>query len=246
MIINYNLSGQERKPLVKALEELSGQKANYLGSPSMAYQIGSYQLGKNGELSFEESNDTECLIEQLTERGFDGIIELPEDSGEDSDAYLTVSVPLKNLDHAAQDNLHAIIKAKGNLIKKALGTDGLPILYRRDEICFPWFKEETSPEEAQAYMNFISKLCAYAKSLVRVSATEKKVENEKYAFRCFLLRLGFIGDEYKADRKVLMQNLSGNAAFRDGKAKNASCSFEPDPRVLALAKIMDEITEDAE
>lgn len=39
-------------------------------------------------------------------------------------------------------------------------------------------------------------------------------ENEKYAFRCFLLRLGFIGQEYKTTRKVLMKNLEGNAAWK--------------------------------
>lgn len=38
--------------------------------------------------------------------------------------------------------------------------------------------------------------------------------NDKYAFRCFLLRLGFIGDEYKIARKVLLKNLTGNSAFR--------------------------------
>ena len=52
-----------------------------------------------------------------------------------------------------------------------------------------------------------------------MSATEQEVENEKYAFRCFLLRLGFIGAEYKNALKILLRNLSGNAAFRD--AKNA-------------------------
>ncbi len=39
--------------------------------------------------------------------------------------------------------------------------------------------------------------------------------NEKYAFRCFLLRLGFIGPEYKAQRKVLLRNLNGSAAFKN-------------------------------
>jgi hypothetical protein len=56
-----------------------------------------------------------------------------------------------------------------------------------------------------------------SKEAKRVTATAKEVENEKYAFRCFLLRLGFIGAEYKKDRKILLQNLSGSAAFRDGK-----------------------------
>ena len=43
---------------------------------------------------------------------------------------------------------------------------------------------------------------------------DKEVENEKYAFRCFLLRLGFIGDDSKVARRILLQNLSGNSAFR--------------------------------
>jgi hypothetical protein len=42
------------------------------------------------------------------------------------------------------------------------------------------------------------------------------VENEKYTFRCFLLRLGFIGEEYKETRKVLLKNLSGSSAFKSG------------------------------
>ena len=49
-----------------------------------------------------------------------------------------------------------------------------------------------------------------------MTAREKPVENEKFAFRCFLLKLGFIGAEYKADRKVLLRNLTGSAAFKDG------------------------------
>lgn len=51
----------------------------------------------------------------------------------------------------------------------------------------------------------------------RINATEKEVDNEKYAFRCFLLRLGFIGNEYKAERKILLRNLSGSSAFKTPK-----------------------------
>ena len=54
----------------------------------------------------------------------------------------------------------------------------------------------------------------------RIVATENDVENENYAFRCFLLRLGFIGDEYKAARKILLRNLTGSAAWKGG-APNA-------------------------
>ena len=58
-----------------------------------------------------------------------------------------------------------------------------------------------------------------AKNQNRITAIEKEVENEKYAFRCFLLRLGFIGEQYKKERKILLQNLSGSAAFKNNKDK---------------------------
>ena len=54
----------------------------------------------------------------------------------------------------------------------------------------------------------------------RVTAKEKDIpENPKYAFRCWLLSLGFIGSEYKAARKILLANLDGNSAFRQGNKK---------------------------
>ena len=58
-----------------------------------------------------------------------------------------------------------------------------------------------------------------AKEAKRVTAKEKEVDNVKYAFQCFLLRLGFIGDEYKQNRKILMRNLTGSSAFKNGTKK---------------------------
>ena len=66
-------------------------------------------------------------------------------------------------------------------------------------------------------MKFITALCNMAKTQTRISPKEKEAENEKYAFRCFLLRLGFIGDEYKTDRKVLLQHLEGSSAHKNAK-----------------------------
>ena len=67
------------------------------------------------------------------------------------------------------------------------------------------------------YTEFVEKLCRMARSMKRVSGKPTETDNDKYAFRCFLLRLGFIGDEYKAARKILLKNLTGNSAFRHGK-----------------------------
>jgi len=58
-----------------------------------------------------------------------------------------------------------------------------------------------------------------ARNAKRVNAKEKDTDNEKYAFRCFLLRLGFIGAEFKTERKILLRNLTGSSAFRSGQPK---------------------------
>ena len=47
-------------------------------------------------------------------------------------------------------------------------------------------------------------------------------DNEKNAFRCFLLRLGMIGEEYKPARKVLLRRLTGSSAFRHGKPERGA------------------------
>ena len=68
-----------------------------------------------------------------------------------------------------------------------------------------------------ANTQFISRLCDTARDVKRVPSKPTDTDNDKYAFRCFLLRLGFIGKEYKTARKILLRNLTGNSAFRCGE-----------------------------
>ena len=88
------------------------------------------------------------------------------------------------------------------------------------KVSFPWFPATPAPDELNAYDTFICKLCEIARNQARVNTSEKPTDNEKYAFRCFLLRLGFIGAEYKTARKTLLKNLSGSSAFRNGGAQH--------------------------
>ena len=112
--------------------------------------------------------------------------------------------------------LEALIESKESLIRKALDVESLPVIENEGKLEFPWFKADADPDEVNAYMLFITALCRMAKEAKRVNGKDHPVDNEKYAFRCFLLRLGFIGDDYKAARKILLRNLSGSSAFRDG------------------------------
>ena len=70
------------------------------------------------------------------------------------------------------------------------------------------------------YMHFITALCDMARNQKRINTCAQKTDNEKYAFRCFLLRLGFIGAEYKTERKILLRNLTGSSAFKGGRSND--------------------------
>ena len=94
--------------------------------------------------------------------------------------------------------------------------DDLRFEIKEDRIAFPWFNELPDAAEAKAYTEFISLLCKLSKELKRTSSKETPVTNEKYAFRCFLLRLGFIGSEYKESRRLLLKDLSGNSSWKNG------------------------------
>lgn len=59
-------------------------------------------------------------------------------------------------------------------------------------------------------------MCKMAKEQNRVVAKECAADNEKFAMRLFLIRLGFIGDEYKTARRILLRNLTGNSSWRSG------------------------------
>ena len=211
------LNETERKPLAALLGEYTNTRPQYLRAPSYGYQIGDLLLTREGNI---ESPDT------LSQAEFDELLALLDTSGycpketdfhpaQEPEAEATsteetgLTIPLENVNVR---NLTNLLDAKGFLIKHALHIDDLRFELSEDNISFPWFSELPAPDEIHAYSTLIAALCKMSKDQKRISATEKPVDNERYAFRCFLLRLGFIGDEYKTDRKILMRYLPGNSA----------------------------------
>lgn len=232
MRIEFYRTGAERKALVTAIGEILEVRPQYKGMPSAAYEIGYFTVTKEGTLEFDDradSGEVENLLEQLADRGIVAAPaemaqdwldaraeELPkasENEPQEANVGLTVEIPL---DKVSLGNLTKLLEAKGKLIRKALGISELSFEIMEDRVAFPWFEELPDSDAAKAYTHFISALCEMSRNAKRVTATEKPVENEKYAFRCFLLRLGFIGSEYKAERKILLKNLTGSSAFKDG------------------------------
>ena len=214
MEIRYNVTGTERKRLVQTIGRFLEVKPKYLGMPSMAYEIDLYTVDRNGTLSFSDRTDSE-EVEGLLEAE-DDTVEEPTAAAKARTDGLEIAVPRTLLTDAAIENLQKLVDSKAGLLRKALGADSLPIEVTDEKIAFPWFTE-TDAESVKAYTHLVTALCDMARNAKRVTAKEKEVESEKYAFRCFLLRLGFIGAEYKTERKILLKNLSGSSAFRGGQ-----------------------------
>ena len=220
MEFKYNVTGSERKRLVTAMAEHLECDAKYLGMPTAAYQVDYFTVDKSGTVSFDEradSDEVEQLVERLLELGFE-----PEGTENGEEVYgLVVSIPREAAPDVAIENLKRMLKAKGALIKRAVGADNTDLEVDDEVIRFPWFDTMPDPDMVSAVSKLIGKLLATAKAQKRIVVKEEvaEPENEKYAFRCYLLRLGFIGDEYKAARKTLLRNLSGSSAFKSGNAK---------------------------
>lgn len=249
MEVKYNVCGPRRKEMVQAVSEaLGGWSKQYLGVPSCSYQVGDFEITRNGTLVFADRTDAgmvEQVLEALAKAGFaceeagkpaepkaSGEAKQPDETtaagsgteAEDmSDAAtldgLTVSLPRGRFTEATLDNLDRLLESKGSLIRKAFGIEEAVYTLTDDRLTFAWLTGDITPEKAKACRDFIGRLCEMAKRQKRVTARVRAVTNEKYAFRCFLLRLGLIGAEYKTTRKILLRNLSGSAAWRDGHRK---------------------------
>lgn len=215
MKIDFNLKGAERKELVKAISRITGIKAEYQGMPTTNFVIGDFTVTAEGALVYDDKIDAGELLNELAEAGFEGTadksegkeLKVPEPN------ILTIEIPA---DRVNTENLQKLLDAKGALIRKALGIDSLAFEIHEDRVSFPWFIDP-APDYALAYTQFIAAICKMSTEQKRVTAKVREVNNEKYAFRCFLLRLGFIGNEFKQSRKILLSNLDGSSAFKTVK-----------------------------
>ena len=72
--------------------------------------------------------------------------------------------------------------------------------------------------QLKSYIQLCLALSQMAKEVKTASPKPQQSENPKYAMRTWLLRLGFIGDEFKTARDILTRRLAGDASFRGGRA----------------------------
>ena len=228
MIIRTNAK-DNRKELINALTEILNEKPHYCFAPSFAYEFSLCRVDRKAIIHLAPTlvgQSVDRVAELLSQRGFDAeviehcseIEKAPDQPAEENsnEEYLTVFIEHEKISPDTLAKLEQIVSSKATLLRRALGDSPLTIVKVPNGYAFPWFQIESDEESRRAYATLVDKLIEFARERTRVTASDKETDNPKYVFRCFLLRLGFIGAEYKRERAILLRNLEGNGAFKSG------------------------------
>uniref|UniRef100_UPI00405691E5 phage terminase small subunit P27 family n=1 Tax=Agathobacter sp. TaxID=2021311 RepID=UPI00405691E5 len=226
-------TAENRKDVVKAMEEILNEKAKYQGPPSFGYAIGEFTVDRDGNVEHESGDAILKMKNELAARGL---------AGEEADS-LNIEFPLEGFTAEGIKNLLFMIHSKQYLLEKAVGkavfkiSDKLVERLNAEEVLSMeqviqaaaeenaegiTFQEDTvsfcgfpmNPEETNAYMELAASMVKTAKEAKRISPKETIEENEKYYMRVWLVRIGLAGNDKKDTRKVLFSRLKGHTAFR--------------------------------
>lgn len=230
MTIHFEGASEKRKELVKALAEATGSESKYLGAPAFDYKVGDYIVHKDGSVDVDDLMDIKEIgitLQALRGHGFillDGEWSQPEEAPTTQEIMaclqtpqedgVALSFPKDGMSAETISNVKKLIAAKAPLIKLALEIDELPIKEDEAKLTFTWLPVSAPHEMIEATAHLLAAIIKLAKKLKRVTVTKRETDNPRYTFRCFLLRLGFIGDEYKTVRKFLMKGIPGNGSKR--------------------------------
>ena len=232
----------ERKETVKILGEHFGVKAEYMGAPSFAYQIKSPQgiITVDKEGGIKNSEGIEVELEELLN---DFQEESVKAETEHSEIIFSMTghtgITLRNLINMISSKQTLIKKAlaietdivTGEFVEGInnvrivdiedfktavleIGEEkcpGISFDFEKKTLEFKFIK---GFENAEIADQFAETLNESSKKFKHSSPKERQTDNEKYTFRTWLLRLGFIGDRYKEARNQLLSKLDGNSAFR--------------------------------
>jgi hypothetical protein len=237
------VTGEDDRNLIVGLRELYG-----FVPTETEYDEPAGKTPDFADLKMTEKEELGLGRERRDPPGEDGMraSDVPERTEAHEPGRMTVEIPLEGFSPEAIDNLTKIVTAKEALIKAALGAEDIPIKMTSDALRFPWFTLTDTFGEGDAYARFIRALCDIAKRQKRVTAKSYAEENDKFAMRLFLVRLGFVGPEYKAARKILLKNLTGNGSWKNGRPPEKSAGAVNDGDAEATPAGKTSSTPDAE
>ena len=227
-----------RKELVKLLGEHYEVKPKYLGAPTFSYQIitadnETFLVDKEGKIKNLEG--TEFEPERLLHGPEEDILTNELTIPMDEHTGVTLR-NLVNMIYSKQVLIKKALELKSDIVtsefvesinsvtlvtiedfKSSAGEIGIE---KVAGIRFDFLKKTLSFnfintfENTEVAIQFAKALNENSKKFKQASPKPTETDNEKYTFRTYLVRLGFIGPGYKKAREVLLKNLQGNGAFR--------------------------------
>ena len=235
---SQKMSG-DRKAIMAAIAAATNTEAKYKGAPSFAYEAGGWYIDREGVLTspvfgMDTSGPSANadLMATLGERDFA------------AEGALTAAIFPSEYDPAHLENIRAILTGKATLIRHALGIEVAPDAALagdyglEDGFVFPFYPAALTHEAVLAALQFSERVYSQAVTQGRVRTRDTPVENEKYAMRCFLLRIGMIGNTYAGTRKELLRRLPGNSSFKAGGPKQAGEAQTPATGLNSLGETL--------
>lgn len=132
-------------------------------------------------------------------------------------------------------NAYTILDARRELVEMALGLrEEVQLVVDRD-LAFSLPLDAFSIPAIEACACLLVQVCAMAASTRKARMKPCDMSNPKYQMRSWLLRLGFIGDQFARPRQTLLEHLDGNAAFFDDAGRQKAKEKRQRQKAVALA-----------
>lgn len=238
----------DRKELVAAIENISG-KMKYQGPPTFSYKNEVATVLRDGTLVVEDlEGSREMLLELASQKLIDDswnedrevlAISLPLEKHTGLSLINLVSIFYTKAElinkaigapRAFEINerfIETIMEEPPQTAEEFIslweecGSDNMTkgIDFYEGKITFTGFSVTEDSDWVKAYTELAAAINKLALESKYIKVKKEPIENEKYSFRVWLVRIGFGGNEYKTSRKLLLKNLSGHTAFRTEEQK---------------------------
>lgn len=231
------LTGITRKTATEVIGSALNLKPDYRGGTLHAYEIGEWSVFMDDKVKLQ-NEAIETTGDLKVGVGFKSsnfeevsmVLKALQDAGAVMNSSCRLAIIVEDLKHTdnSKRNLMRMFEGKKKLIFDALDVHDGTVDMAKDTVTFRLFNSTFDIEKIKAYEQFSDLLNKLSTTLKTASTKLNDTDNPKFTMRIFLIRLGMVGDEYKAARKILLANLEGNSAFRNGKPKAEERVAEPD------------------
>ena len=191
------------------------------------YDVGDWRICGKHVLTENFTLDTmPCVLKALEALGRRGFA---------PDGELALHFVPKQCNMEMVMNAYTILDARRELVEMALGLrEEVQLVVDRD-LAFSLPLDAFSIPAIEACACLLVQVCAMAASTRKARMKPCNMSNPKYQMRSWLLRLGFIGDQFARPRQTLLEHLDGNAAFFDDVGRQKAKEKRQRQKAMALA-----------